>query len=129
HGGHAPRGNAPADDSRSARSHRESDQPGPRGRPGADCGKGPREIPGHRRADSAVRRRRGGARGAGEAGDLEDIALTAAWVARAMDGEIVAGDPNHAFTGVSIDTRTLPAGALFFGIRGGRFDGADFAER
>jgi len=46
-----------------------------------------------------------------------------------MDGEIVAGDPNHAFTGVSIDTRTLPAGALFFGIRGGRFDGADFAER
>src|SRR4029077_6698971 len=67
--------------------------------------------------------------GAGEAGDLEDIALTAAWVARAMDGEIVAGDPNHAFPGVSIDTRTLPAGALFFGIRGGRFDGADFAER
>ncbi|HMD35857.1 MAG TPA: Mur ligase domain-containing protein, partial [Vicinamibacterales bacterium] len=46
-----------------------------------------------------------------------------------MDGEIVTGDPNQAFTGVSIDTRTIPAGALFFGIRGERFDGADFAER
>jgi UDP-N-acetylmuramoyl-tripeptide--D-alanyl-D-alanine ligase len=60
---------------------------------------------------------------------LEDIALTAAWVARAMDGEIVAGDVNQAFTGVSIDTRTVSAGALFFGIRGDRFDGADFAEK
>src|SRR5712671_1118042 len=60
-------------------------------------------------------------------GPLE-IELTAASVASATSGAVVAGDPGQAFDGVSIDTRTLRAGELFFAIRGERFDGAEFAE-
>jgi UDP-N-acetylmuramoyl-tripeptide--D-alanyl-D-alanine ligase len=55
------------------------------------------------------------------------IALTAGSVAAAAGGAIVGGDPARAFDGVSIDTRTLAAGDLFFAIRGERFDGAQFA--
>ena len=55
------------------------------------------------------------------------IPLTAASVAAATGGEIVAGDPRQAFDGVSIDTRTVRRGELFVAIRGERFDGAEFA--
>ncbi|HYM23853.1 MAG TPA: UDP-N-acetylmuramoyl-tripeptide--D-alanyl-D-alanine ligase [Vicinamibacterales bacterium] len=60
---------------------------------------------------------------------MEDVALIASWVARAMGGRIVAGEPERPFDSVSIDTRTLAAGALYIGIRGDRFDGADFAGK
>ena len=56
-----------------------------------------------------------------------EIRLTAEWVAAAMAGTIVAGDGRTEFTGVSIDTRTLRSGELYVGIRGDRFDGADFS--
>ena len=56
------------------------------------------------------------------------IRLTAEWVAAAMGGTIVTGGTADEFSGVSIDTRTLKAGELYFGIRGDRFDGADFAS-
>src|SRR5215467_7086781 len=56
-----------------------------------------------------------------------NIRLTAEWVAAAMGGTIVKGGALDEFSGVSIDTRTLRAGELYFGIRGDRFDGADFA--
>ena len=56
-----------------------------------------------------------------------DIRLTTEWVARVMGGTARPGDPDREFNGVSIDTRTLTAGELFFAIRGERFDGADFA--
>jgi UDP-N-acetylmuramoyl-tripeptide--D-alanyl-D-alanine ligase len=56
-----------------------------------------------------------------------EIRLTAASVASATSGAVVAGDPGRAFDGVSIDTRTLKAGELFFAIRGEQFDGAEFA--
>jgi UDP-N-acetylmuramoyl-tripeptide--D-alanyl-D-alanine ligase len=55
------------------------------------------------------------------------IQLTADWVAAAVGGTIVEGDGRREFTGVSIDTRTLTAGAAYIAIRGERFDGADFA--
>jgi UDP-N-acetylmuramoyl-tripeptide--D-alanyl-D-alanine ligase len=55
------------------------------------------------------------------------IALTAMWVASAAGGAVVSGDAWTVFDGVSIDTRTLKAGDLFFAIRGERFDGAQFA--
>jgi UDP-N-acetylmuramoyl-tripeptide--D-alanyl-D-alanine ligase len=55
------------------------------------------------------------------------LALTASWVADAMAGTMVAGDRAREFTGVSIDTRTLQPGELFFAIRGDRFDGMEFA--
>jgi UDP-N-acetylmuramoyl-tripeptide--D-alanyl-D-alanine ligase len=54
------------------------------------------------------------------------IRLTAEWVAAAMAGTIVEGDGRCEFAGVSIDTRTLNAGAVYVAIRGERFDGADF---
>ena len=56
-----------------------------------------------------------------------EIRLTTEWVARAMGGTARPGDPDREFNGVSIDTRTLTVGELFFAIRGERFDGADFA--
>ena len=56
-----------------------------------------------------------------------EIWLSARWVAGAMAGRIVSGDPAREFAGVSIDTRTLGAGELYVAIRGERFDGADFA--
>jgi len=43
-------------------------------------------------------------------------------------GTIVSGDADRVFTGVSIDTRTVRPGELYIGIRGERFDGADFAQ-
>jgi UDP-N-acetylmuramoyl-tripeptide--D-alanyl-D-alanine ligase len=57
-----------------------------------------------------------------------EIRLTAEWVAAALAGTIVDGDHRRAFAGVSIDTRTIGAGELYVGIRGPRFDGADFAD-
>jgi UDP-N-acetylmuramoyl-tripeptide--D-alanyl-D-alanine ligase len=56
-----------------------------------------------------------------------EIRLTAEWVAAAMTGRLVVGDGRTALAGVSIDTRSLRPGELYVGIRGDRFDGADFA--
>jgi UDP-N-acetylmuramoyl-tripeptide--D-alanyl-D-alanine ligase len=56
-----------------------------------------------------------------------EIQLAAGWIAAVVGGAVVGGDAGQRFTGVSIDTRTLGAGELFVGIRGERFDGADFA--
>jgi len=64
--------------------------------------------------------------------DASEIRLTAAWVAEALKpvrGVLVSGDAAQVFGGVSIDTRTLANGDLFFAIRGDRFDGADFAAK
>ena len=58
---------------------------------------------------------------------MNAIQLTATWVASAMGGVVVSGDPSREFDDVSIDTRTLEAGALFIAVRGERFDGAAFA--
>jgi len=55
------------------------------------------------------------------------LALTAGIVATAAGGIVAAGDRDRSFEGVSIDTRTLKAGEVFFAIRGERFDGGDFA--
>jgi UDP-N-acetylmuramoyl-tripeptide--D-alanyl-D-alanine ligase len=52
--------------------------------------------------------------------------LTAAMVASAAGGELVAGDPAAVVSGFSIDSRTLVPGDLFFAIRGERFDGHAF---
>jgi UDP-N-acetylmuramoyl-tripeptide--D-alanyl-D-alanine ligase len=54
--------------------------------------------------------------------------LMAGWVATQMDGSIVAGERAREFTDVSIDSRTVKAGELYVGIRGERFDGAEFAS-
>lgn len=46
-------------------------------------------------------------------------------VIEATEGKLISGD-GAVFSGVSIDTRTIKEGDLFFAIRGERFDGHDF---
>ncbi|HZR24205.1 MAG TPA: UDP-N-acetylmuramoyl-tripeptide--D-alanyl-D-alanine ligase [Vicinamibacterales bacterium] len=60
---------------------------------------------------------------------MTEIRLTAARVAAAMQGTLVAGEGGTVFSGVSIDTRTLKPGELFVAIHGERFDGAAFVEQ
>jgi len=48
-------------------------------------------------------------------------------IIKATGGELLTQD-SKTFHGVSIDTRTLKEGELFFAIRGDRFDGHDFLE-
>ena len=54
------------------------------------------------------------------------LALTAAGLAQAMAGTIVSGPADAVFSGVSIDSRTLQPGGLFFAIVGERLDGHRF---
>ncbi len=56
-----------------------------------------------------------------------NLRLASKWVAAVVGGTIVSAAPNDEFSGVSIDSRTVRRGELYFGIRGDRFDGADFA--
>jgi UDP-N-acetylmuramoyl-tripeptide--D-alanyl-D-alanine ligase len=56
------------------------------------------------------------------------LQLTAAWVAARMGGVVTAGDSARVLGNVSIDTRTLAPGDLYVGIRGERYDGAEFAD-
>ncbi|MDO9017385.1 MAG: UDP-N-acetylmuramoyl-tripeptide--D-alanyl-D-alanine ligase [Deltaproteobacteria bacterium] len=53
-----------------------------------------------------------------------EAGFTLAEVAAATGGEL-RGDPGARVLGVSSDTRTLTAGALFVALRGDRFDGHD----
>ena len=46
----------------------------------------------------------------------------------AMQGECLMGEPSQKFRGVSINSRTLKSGELFFCIRGDRFDGHEFLD-
>jgi UDP-N-acetylmuramoyl-tripeptide--D-alanyl-D-alanine ligase len=54
------------------------------------------------------------------------ITLTAADIARVSGGRVTAGNAATRFERVSIDSRTLQPGDLFFAIQGERFDGHDF---
>ena len=137
--GHAARQRAAAaGDRRSARGDREGDRAGPARRSRADRRQGAREVPGDRRPRAAVRRRGGGARGAGAAADelgrrcrprrgARDSADGRVGCRAPMAGTLVGGDAAREFAGVSIDTRTLAPGELYIAIRGERFDGAEFA--
>ncbi len=53
--------------------------------------------------------------------------LTVENIIKATGGELLM-EGHEAFSGVSIDTRTIQDGDLFFAIRGERFDGHDFLE-
>jgi UDP-N-acetylmuramoyl-tripeptide--D-alanyl-D-alanine ligase len=54
------------------------------------------------------------------------ILLTAGMVANATGGRLTAGSGARVFDGVSTDSRTISAGALFIALAGPRFDGAAF---
>ena len=56
--------------------------------------------------------------------------LTARQIAGILGTTVAAGDPDALATGgVSTDTRKLPAGAVFFALRGENFDGDAFAAK
>jgi UDP-N-acetylmuramoyl-tripeptide--D-alanyl-D-alanine ligase len=57
------------------------------------------------------------------------VVLTAAVVAQATDGRLVAGASDRRFEHVSTDTRSITPGSLFIALRGERFDGHDFIAR
>ena len=44
----------------------------------------------------------------------------------AIEGQLLQGDPDCLFRGVSINSWTVSKGALFVCIKGERFDGHDF---
>jgi UDP-N-acetylmuramoyl-tripeptide--D-alanyl-D-alanine ligase len=54
------------------------------------------------------------------------VTLSAAEIASACAGTLVQGDPARLVSRVSIDSRTLTAGDVFFAIRGARLDGHVF---
>jgi len=56
------------------------------------------------------------------------VALTAADVAAAARGRLVAGNPQTPIGRISIDSRSLVAGDFFIAIRGERFDGHTFVD-
>jgi len=49
-------------------------------------------------------------------------------ILEATSGEIICGDPNYEFSGISIDSRTVLANELFIAIKGKVHDGHSFAE-
>jgi UDP-N-acetylmuramoyl-tripeptide--D-alanyl-D-alanine ligase len=58
-----------------------------------------------------------------------DFTMSAGECAAAIGGRLIAGSERTVFTSVSIDTRNIHSGALFFAIPGLRFDGHDFVDR
>lgn len=55
--------------------------------------------------------------------------IDASTLARHAGGEIAAGRGDAVASAVSTDTRTIPAGSVFFALRGERFDANDFAAQ
>lgn len=55
--------------------------------------------------------------------------LSAGRIVSAVRGRVVRGQTDAQPAGVSIDTRTLPAGSLFFAVVGERFNGHDFVAQ
>jgi len=56
------------------------------------------------------------------------VEITLDMLLAATGGRVLRGHPPAAFFGVSTDTRTLRAGALFVALKGEQFDGHQFVE-
>ncbi len=57
--------------------------------------------------------------------------LNSSDIVRATGGSLVTGEPGQnkaTFTGVSIDSRDIREGEIFFAVKGDRFDGHDFVS-
>ena len=58
---------------------------------------------------------------------MAQVAIPLSRVLSATGGALVRGAGDVAFSSVTIDSRAVAAGALFFAVKGDRFDGHDFA--
>jgi UDP-N-acetylmuramoyl-tripeptide--D-alanyl-D-alanine ligase len=56
------------------------------------------------------------------------VRITVGWLAAAVAGRIVLGDPEQVVGRVVTDSRSLQAGDFFIALRGARFDGHEFVE-
>jgi len=54
--------------------------------------------------------------------------LTVKEVIRAVRGKLICGSQQGEISGVSIDSRTIKKGEIFFALKGERFDGHDFLQ-
>ena len=54
--------------------------------------------------------------------------LTIKEVIKAVQGELICGSERGEISGVSIDSRTIKKGEIFFALKGERFDGHDFLQ-
>jgi UDP-N-acetylmuramoyl-tripeptide--D-alanyl-D-alanine ligase len=57
---------------------------------------------------------------------MTELELTLGWIAEAVSGRLVSGDPNQRVGDITTDSRTAKAGDFFVALRGPRFDGHEF---
>jgi UDP-N-acetylmuramoyl-tripeptide--D-alanyl-D-alanine ligase len=57
---------------------------------------------------------------------MSALLMTVGWLAAAVAGRIVSGDPDQVVGNIVTDSRSLQAGDFFIALRGARFDGHEF---
>jgi UDP-N-acetylmuramoyl-tripeptide--D-alanyl-D-alanine ligase len=59
---------------------------------------------------------------------MSALLMTVGWLAAAVAGRIVSGDPDQVVGNIVTDSRSLQAGDFFIALRGARFDGHQYVD-